>query len=106
MEVAITARAGNDCTVANWLFHREVNKACKSPRLLAMLGTAGRMIPKSFFEVFPEHIPRSLEEHDELVRALQRGDGRTARTITEKHLEGAAELLSAKVAAMELSKEA
>lgn len=97
VEVAVAVRSGDESATANWLFHREVNKACKSPRLLAMLGMAGRMIPPGFLTVFPEHAPCSLEEHDALVRALARHDGPAARRITEQHLQGAAELLSAKV---------
>jgi DNA-binding GntR family transcriptional regulator len=100
VEVAVAVRSGDDSSTENWLFHREVNKACKSPRLLAMLGMAGRMIPPGFLNSFPEYVPCSLEEHEALVRALDAHDGTAARTIAENHLHGAAELLSARVAEM------
>jgi DNA-binding GntR family transcriptional regulator len=100
VEVAIAVRSGDDSATVNWLFHREVNKACKSQRLLAMLGMAGRMIPPGFLNSFPEHVPCSLEEHDGLVRALAGHDGAAARKIAEDHLHGAAEVLSARVAQM------
>jgi DNA-binding GntR family transcriptional regulator len=90
VEVAVSARAGDDAAVANWLFHREVNKACKSQRLLAMLGMAGRMIPHSLLGIFPERTSTSLDEHDQLVRALSRRDGAAAREVTENHLKEAA----------------
>jgi DNA-binding GntR family transcriptional regulator len=100
VEVAVAVRSGDDSATANYLFHREVNLACKSPRLLTMLGMAGRMIPSGFLNSFPEHVPCSLEEHDALVRALAAHDGATARTVAENHLRAAAELLSARIAAM------
>lgn len=97
VEVAIAMRAGRDAATENWLFHREVNKACKSPQLLAMLGMTGRRIPQGFLDALPEEVPSSLEEHDALVSALAGRDGSAARAVTEKHLRRAAEQLRAKV---------
>jgi DNA-binding GntR family transcriptional regulator len=97
IEVAIAMRSGDDPATANWLFHREINKACKSQRLLAMLGMAGRMIPQGFLEALPEDVPCSLEEHDALVRALTDRDGAEARRVTEKHLQRAADQLREKL---------
>jgi DNA-binding GntR family transcriptional regulator len=96
-EVRVAAQSGDDIATLNWLFHREVNKACGSPRLQSMLGDAGRMIPRRYFELFPEQVPCSLDEHDALVAALARKDGKAAREITEQHFAGAAEVLSAHV---------
>ena len=98
-EVSIAAQSGEDIAILNWLFHREVNKASCSPRLLLMIGEAGRMIPRSYFALFPEQIPCSLDEHGALVRALASRDGLAARQISEKHFEGAAEVLSQYVVA-------
>lgn len=98
IEVAISVRRGKDVGTVNWMFHREVNRACKSPRLLAMLGAAGRLIPQSFFDLFPDHIASSLEEHDMLITALEQGDGRAAAEVTRLHLREAAELVSHRAA--------
>jgi DNA-binding GntR family transcriptional regulator len=106
VEVAIAMRSGDDAATENWLFHREVNKACDSPRLMAMLGMAGRMIPQGFLDALPEDIPCSLEEHDALVRALANRDGAEARRVTEKHLQRAAEQLRAKVSELGAQAEA
>jgi DNA-binding GntR family transcriptional regulator len=94
-ELHVAVQADDDVATLNWLFHREINKACGSPRLQAMLGDAGRMIPRRFFELFPEQVPCSFDEHDALVAALAKRDGVTARRITEEHFRAAAELLSA-----------
>jgi DNA-binding GntR family transcriptional regulator len=96
-EIKVAAQSGDDIATPNWLFHREVNKACASPRLQAMLGEAGRMIPRRFFEFFPERLPCSLDEHDSLVQALANADGAAARRISEKHFEGAAEVLQSHI---------
>lgn len=92
-EIKVAAAAGEDIATLNWLFHREINKACHSRRLQTMLTDAGRMIPRRFFEMFPEHVPCSLDEHDALIAALQRGDDTTARQVAEGHFESAAQVL-------------
>lgn len=94
VEVAVAVRQGKDVGTVNWMFHLEVNRACKSPRLLSLLRDAGHMIPKSFFDLFPEHAASSLEEHDLLVKALTERDARGAADVTRLHLRGAAELVS------------
>jgi DNA-binding GntR family transcriptional regulator len=96
-EIHVAVKSDDDIATLNWLFHREINKACGSQRLQAMLGDAGRMIPRRFFELFPEQVPCSLDEHDALVSALAKRDGVTARQITENHFRAAAELLSAHI---------
>ncbi|MBW0090697.1 GntR family transcriptional regulator, partial [Pseudonocardia sp. KRD-188] len=86
-----TARAaadGGDLAEQNWRFHAEINRACASPRLAALLVDVGRMIPRSFFDLFPEHVPCSLAEHQDIVRALFRRDGPAARSATERHFDG------------------
>ncbi|TCJ94974.1 GntR family transcriptional regulator [Nocardia alba] len=101
-EIRIAAQAGDDVATLNWLFHREINRACGSPRLQGMLGDAGRMVPRRFFELFPEQVPCSVEDHEQLVSALAKGDAIAARTVTEEHFRAAAELLSARLADTEL----
>ncbi|MCX4815252.1 GntR family transcriptional regulator [Streptomyces sp. NBC_01239] len=92
-EIKVAAGSGDDIAALNWAFHREINRACRSPKLQAMLGDVGRMIPRRFFELFPEHVPCSLGEHDELVAALDHGDGVTARRVAEGHFESASRVL-------------
>ncbi|WP_405179984.1 GntR family transcriptional regulator [Nocardia sp. NBC_01377] len=101
-EIRIAAQAGEDVATLNWLFHREINRACGSTRLQGMLGDAGRMVPRRFFELFPEQVPCSVEDHELLVSALAKGDSVAARTVTEEHFRAAAELLSARLADTEL----
>ena len=97
-EIRVAAASGDDIATLNWLFHREINKSCGSTRLQGMLSDAGRMIPQRYFELFPERVPCSLDEHDALIVALARGDGAEARRITEQHFAGAAQMLSTYIA--------
>ena len=67
-------------------FHRALNLASGSPRLLTYLRQAVRVVPASYFELFPEQVRRSRAEHAALLEAIGRGDAVTARALTESHV--------------------
>ncbi|MGH3386210.1 MAG: GntR family transcriptional regulator [Nocardioidaceae bacterium] len=93
--VIAAVESEGDIATANWEFHRAINRASRSPRLLRLLSQTGRMIPMSFFRVFPEQIPCSLEDHDALVDALTARDPASARKVTERHFAESGRLVSA-----------
>ena len=93
-QVVAALEAEADIATANWAFHREINRASRSPRLIRLLGQTARMIPLSFFRVFPEQIPCSLSDHDALVNALADHDPMTARAVAERHIVESGRLLS------------
>jgi DNA-binding GntR family transcriptional regulator len=76
----------DDVVAANWRFHRAVNLASGSRRLLTYLRQAVRVVPTSYFELFPEQVWRSRADHAVLLDALDRGDGVAARTLAEAHV--------------------
>lgn len=78
---------------ANWRFHRELHRAAGSPRLLALIRQAVRVVPSNFFDVFPDHAHHSQAEHEELVAAVERGDGTRARQVAEAHVLAAGDVL-------------
>lgn len=78
---------------ANWHFHRELHRAARSPRLLALIRQAVRAVPSNFFEVFPDYAHHSQAEHEELVAALELGDGTRARQVAEAHVLAAGDVL-------------
>lgn len=92
--VVAAVESEGDIAGANWAFHRAVNLASRSPRLLRVIAQTGRMIPMSFFRVFPEQIPCSLSDHDLLVDALVAGDANAARSITERHFADSGRVVS------------
>ena len=82
-----------DVVEANRRFHRALNVASGSPRLLTFLRQAVRVVPSSYFELFPEQEGRSRQEHAALLDAIGRGDGQAARSIAEAHVLDAGEAL-------------
>ena len=93
-----------DVVAANRRFHRAINLAARSPRLLTHIRQAVRVVPGNYFELFPEQEGRSRHEHAALLDALERGDGPAARVIMEAHVLTAGEALGdwlAEVAAAE-----
>ncbi len=83
----------DDVVTANRRFHRAVNQAARSPRLLTYLRQAVRVVPGNYFELFPEQEERSLREHAALLDAMERGDAEAARAIMEGHVLTAGEAL-------------
>jgi len=77
---------GDDVVEANRRFHRALNLASGSPRLLTYLRQAVRVVPSSYFELFPEQERRARTEHAALLDAISRGDSAAARTIAEAHV--------------------
>jgi DNA-binding GntR family transcriptional regulator len=71
---------------ANWRFHQEIHSAAHSPRMLAQIRHAVRVVPTNFLTVFPEHEHHSLEDHQKLLAALAGGDAESARAIAERHV--------------------
>jgi DNA-binding GntR family transcriptional regulator len=95
-ELHILAEAidgSDDVVTANRRFHRAVNQAARSPRLLTYLRQAVRVVPGNYFELFPEQEERSLREHAALLDAIERGDAGAARAIMEAHVLTAGEAL-------------
>jgi DNA-binding GntR family transcriptional regulator len=77
---------GGDVVAANRDFHRAVNLASGSPRLLTYLRQAVRVVPANYFELFPEQERRARKEHAELLDAIGRGDAAAARAVAEAHV--------------------
>ena len=85
-ELAGAIHGADDVVDANRRFHRAVNLASGSPRLLTYLRQATRVVPASYFELFPEQEQRAKREHAELLDAIDQGDAVAARTIAEAHV--------------------
>ena len=105
-DLALAVVHADDVVAANWSFHRALNLASGSPRLLTYLRQAVRAVPASYFALFPEQVRRSRADHAVLLEAIDRGDATSARALTESHVldAGAAlgDWLRARTAEMEL----
>jgi DNA-binding GntR family transcriptional regulator len=82
-----------DVVSANRQFHRALNLAARSPRLLTYLRQAARVVPGNYFVLFPEQEQRSRREHAAVLNAIERGDAAAARQIMEAHVLSAGEAL-------------
>jgi DNA-binding GntR family transcriptional regulator len=91
------APTGQAMQTANFLFHRAVNKASGSVRLLTLLRQTGRIIPLAFFDLVPEQAACALREHDDIVDALAARNAGRARRVSEEHLISAGHLLVARM---------
>jgi DNA-binding GntR family transcriptional regulator len=91
--LAAAVEEADDVVAANWRFHRAVNQASGSRRLLVHLRQAVRAVPSSYFELFPAQEKRSREEHAGLLRAMARGDAAKARALAEAHVLEAGDAL-------------
>jgi DNA-binding GntR family transcriptional regulator len=89
-----------DVVGANRSFHRAINLAARSGRLLTYLRQAVRVVPGNFFELFPEQEERSRREHAALLDAMARGAADEARDIMESHVLTAGEALGSWLAEM------
>ncbi len=84
--LAAAVGPGHDVVAANRRFHRAVNLSAGSPRLMTYLRQAVRVVPESYFDLFPEQESRSRADHAALLDAIGRGDGAAARGIAESHV--------------------
>jgi DNA-binding GntR family transcriptional regulator len=85
-ELAQAIYGADDVIDANRRFHRALNLASGSPRLLTYLRQAVRVVPESYFELFPERESTSRTEHAALLEAIRRDDAPAARAIAEAHV--------------------
>ena len=76
----VAARSGDDSIgEANWLFHQKIHHAAHSPRLMAQIKQAARVVPTNFLTLFPDHEKHSLDDHQELLDAFGAKDAERAR---------------------------
>jgi DNA-binding GntR family transcriptional regulator len=92
------AAAGGEVAIANAAFHRSINQASHSPRLMALIRQAARLFPDRFSDVVPSQVDCSLQEHADLVGAIADRDPGRARGLMESHFHEASRRLRAHLA--------
>lgn len=83
-----------ELVVANWRFHAAVHRASESRRIVTLIRQTVGVVPTNFFDVFPDRGQHSAADHDELVDALARRAGPSARVVAERHVSEAGIALS------------
>jgi DNA-binding GntR family transcriptional regulator len=77
----------------NWQYHRIINVAADSPKILAFLKTTLNQIPKRFYTMLVEWDELSLHDHAELLRALRRKNATTSERLASAHVAAAGRLM-------------
>ncbi|MBU4576198.1 MAG: GntR family transcriptional regulator [Proteobacteria bacterium] len=78
----------------NRQFHRLLNYKCGSARLVEMIKENARFTSYWFIVLSaPGRISANIGEHEQILRALRRGENEEARHMVERHLLKAAEYL-------------
>ncbi|WP_253863234.1 GntR family transcriptional regulator [Prauserella halophila] len=72
-------------------FHRRINHASESRRLLSMLGTLVKTLPQGFYEAHDEWPDKAHQDHRQIVKALTARSGSKARAAIEKHFADGAD---------------
>ena len=80
----------------NWRFHRSINMAAGSPRLVLLLRTALRHIPGELYSRVDEWPAESFRGHRELLERFEEGDEDGVAVKAAAHVHIAGELLIAK----------
>lgn len=78
---------------ANRAFHRRINLAAESPKLLLLLTTTLAFIPHGFYALIPEWGGVSEHGHARIVKAFVNHDPEAARQAAEEHVRQAGKLL-------------
>jgi DNA-binding GntR family transcriptional regulator len=84
-------KAEAEASELNFRFHRLINRASGSRRLLSVLGLLSNSIPPHFFEFTPGWSESADEAHRRILAALRARDGAGAREEMERHLRASAE---------------
>jgi DNA-binding GntR family transcriptional regulator len=75
----------------NFEFHRLINRAAHSRRLLLVLGMLINAVPSTFYESHSDWSAQAHQDHRVVIDALAARDGGRARRVIETHFASAAD---------------
>jgi DNA-binding GntR family transcriptional regulator len=76
----------------NHEFHKRINRAGGSRRLVSVLGLLSRSLPVRYFEFVPGWAEASARHHERILAALEQRDAHEAQRIMEHHVTEGGEL--------------
>lgn len=77
----------------NFEFHRLINKAAHSPKLLMLLRNTLRLIPEHFYSLLHDWSSTSTKDHERILRALRKQDPDAVRKASSVHVQQAGRML-------------
>lgn len=90
---AVQSHNSTELTETNFEFHRLINHAAASPKLLLLMRNTLRMIPSGFYSMLPEWSESSTNYHRGILDALRDGDAERARQQAYDHVLEAGKML-------------
>jgi DNA-binding GntR family transcriptional regulator len=76
----------------NHEFHKRINRAGGSRRLVSVLALLGRSVPVRYFEFVPGWAETSGRHHERILAALEQRDAHEAQRLMEHHVTEGGEL--------------
>lgn len=92
-ERAAAAQDESGLQHSNTAFHRIINRAASSPRLLFLLKTTLRFAREGWYPRIDGWVAQSIEAHAKIIDAFERNDADAAGQAAKQHVLDAAELL-------------
>jgi DNA-binding GntR family transcriptional regulator len=90
---AVTAGNVSGLERENFEFHKVINKAAQSPKLLMLLRNTLRLIPEHFYSLLHDWAGTSTKDHEQIMAALRKRDAKAVRTASSRHVEQAGRML-------------
>jgi DNA-binding GntR family transcriptional regulator len=90
---AVDSADGPTMSETNWRFHRAINQAAASPRLVFMLKVTIRFIPDDLYADIESWGTTSVDSHRNILAAFDERDADAAQTAASEHVLEAGELL-------------
>lgn len=91
---AAARAATNEVESLNHAFHRQVNKAARSPKLAWALSAQTRYVPRRFYATIAGWPAASQQDHSAVLAALRAGEPERARAAMHEHFVHAGSLLA------------
>lgn len=82
----------------NWSFHRSINLASRSPRLIAVLKLLSTSIPHSAFQRLEDWPNRAAQDHDRILAVLRARDSDQAQRLMLEHVQAGSQPMLAELA--------
>ncbi len=95
LATAMTEGRPEDVVECNRQVHRHINLQAQAPKLAWMLSVAVRYVPEPFFLNIEGWSEASLQDHGDVLDALEDGDPERARAAMRDHILHAGRLLAA-----------
>lgn len=90
---AVRTGDGRRLESTNFEFHRQINHAADSPKLLRLMRNTVRMIPEDFYIMVGSWAEAATASHGLILEALEARDAEKARAEATRHVQESGDLL-------------